>query len=837
MTRWHKKLRSRVGKTVQSFRGFRGHVDGVLDNALIGWVAPSNPALYPLTVGLFTSQGLLVQGSANVPRGDLEAAGIGNGQFGFALPLSSSILAAIAKSGGEVSVRAIGSADFLIGTYVFGDDQTIAIDRPTDKGTSPQDAVTQALYGDLTEFSALLEEIAENPPSTDAPKLARHAPMFATTDYIGGGDLPEPLVAYQDYVRYRNRYNDNFDISDPDEARHFLKFYVDFFGPARGGLRIPLSKDQLERLNAPVKLDGHRFDLSHITMSYLVDYPHLRQTMDLANPDWCFSLSYWWSIHQSKSLHCEDCLVPDQYIEQLSKIPEHWVGQAFPLTRFMEQFAIENAFLHTLDRDDHEGRKQITMAIMLRALQRPDFLRYIPQDSIDAILANHGTADECRLSAFARDQFSEDFPKFDRSTYATALRLRGFDLDRVAFLSISPEGHRFEAAQLPPAPSDEVVDVQMIGPFLKASGLGQATRLSGTVMDMTPYSVNAVDFGLDNPAPEGFSSEREVSKYKQAKVNLIHLNAESIPLAYAYQPDVFSDAYNIGYFFWELDTPASCHFLGLDLLDEIWVSTEYGVEIYQSAVDIPVTNVGMCFEELPEIKRSDARDYVCDRFGFSGSEFVFFVAFDSFSFVQRKNPVGTLKAFLEAFKDVDDVRLVIKTQNRTRVADPIQIAIWDEVDALIKKDKRVLLMDETLKYKDLLRLKKGCDCYLSMHKSEGWGFDMIEAMNLKVPVVATGYSGNMDFCSPDTAWLIDYEVIDLKQGDYIFVRDGQQWAEPDHDDAVRQMRAVYENEDERSKKAQAAWENVQKSFSDKAIAKRYASRLDQILKAPAKRKA
>lgn len=824
MTRWHKRLRNKLGHSLHALRGFRGHIDGVMDNALVGWVAPADPAHHPLTVGLFTSQGLLLQEIANIHRGDLEAAGIGNGRCGFALPLSPVTRAAIDKCGGQVTVRVIGPSNFLVGSHNF----------PREGGETPtgsnQSDLAKALFGDVTELDALLEQVETAPPPSDAPRLARHSVMFADTDYVNGTALPEPLAAYQDYVRYRNRYNEDFDLSDPDEARHFLKFYIDFFGSARGGLRIPLSKAQLDRLNAPIRLDGHRFEISHITWSHLVDYPQLRGSMDLSNPDWCFALSYWWSIHKSKSLHCEDCLVPDQYVAQLSAVPKRWQGKNFPLSRFMEQFVAENAFLHQFDQNEEQGREQITMALMIRAIQRPDFLRYLPQASVETLLAEDSTSGQTRLSRLAEKTFGDSLRVFCREAYAAALRLRGFDLKRRCFLSFTPEGHRVEAAQLPPATTGETVDVQMIGPFRKASGLGQATRLSASVMDLTPHSVNAVNFGLDNPAPEGFSSERDLSDYKPARINLIHLNAESIPLAYAYQPDVFTDAYNIGYFFWELDTPAACHYLGLDLLDEIWVSTDYGVSIYQPEVDIPVTNVGMCFEELPEIRRQDARAFVCERLGYSGDEFVFFVAFDSFSFVQRKNPVGTVKAFKDTFEGNEDVRLVIKTQNRRKVGDPVQIAIWEQVDELIKGDRRITLMDETLKYNDLLRLKKGCDCYISLHKSEGWGFGMIEAMNLKVPVVATAYSGNMDFCSPETAWLVDYHEVELRQGDYIFVRPGQKWAEPDHDDAVRQLRGVYENGAEREARAEAAWQNVQENFSEKAIARRYMDRLGEITK-------
>ncbi|MEO5615005.1 MAG: hypothetical protein ABIR04_08815, partial [Cypionkella sp.] len=116
------------------------------------------------------------------------------------------------------------------------------------------------------------------------------------------------------------------------------------------------------------------------------------------------------------------------------------------------------------------------------------------------------------------------------------------------------------------------------------------------------------------------------------------------------------------------------------------------------------------------------------------------------------------------------------------------------------------------------------------HKSEGWGFGMIEAMNLGVPVICTGYSGNMDFCSDDTAWLVSYDEVELQTDDYIFVRKGQKWAKPDVADAAIQMHRVYSDPVTRQAKAAAALANVRQNFSAQAIARRYETRLRDILK-------
>ena len=831
MTRFAERLKSRLGRVAGRTRGFRGNVDGFVDGALSGWVA--GPEGAQQRVGVFTAQGLVAQGAADLFRNDLRDAGIGTGHHGFSIPVDPATLQAIRDAGGEVCLRTLGSPVFEIGRYHFaGVAPQPAVPAKAKARPGPEtrrEDLRQVLFSDVQQLKEALTEATETRGMRQAPALAAHGAIFGDTDYIHGGSLPEGMTAYAEYVRYRYKLDETFDIlEDPAEVAHFLHWYIAGYSTLRGGLRVPMSKDMLEYFNAPVIICGQRASLTRATWSFLVGVPPILHSMDFQNPDWVLWAVYWWSVNQAQTLNCEDCLVPQIYIDLLAEVPERWQDKSFAPSQFMLRLHAENAALGALDLTREDDRRTLFLSVMAMAVTRPDFLRYLPADTLEALLEEEAGA-EPAFSTFFRDMGGEDTPPLKRANLARILRLKGFDLENCRFVNFTPEGHRIEAAMLTPVQSEEVVDLQLIGPFEKASGLGQATRLSASVLAETGLSVNAVNFGLDNPAPEGFSRVGATSDYKRAKINLIHLNAESIPLVFAYEPDAFSGAYNIGYFFWELDTPAACHYLGMDMLDEIWVSTEYGVRIYQPEAGKPVTNVGMCYEDLPDIERENSRRFVTDRFGFDGSEFVFLVAFDSFSFVQRKNPVGTLKAFVEAFEGVKDVRLVIKTQNRSKVQDPAQQKIWAEVDRLMEGDDRIVILDETLSYDDLLRLKKGSDCYVSLHKSEGWGFGMIEAMNLGVPVVCTGYSGNMDFCRPDTAWLVDYKEVALNEDDYIFVRKGQKWAEPDHGDAVRQLRAVYDDPQDRDARAEAALRFVRQDFSAKAIARRYEARLREIL--------
>ena len=811
---------------------FRGNVDGLAGGVLQGWVVKRVTLEGSQRVGLFVEGGLIASCIANQPRQDVKDAGFGDGHSGFAFPIDDPLLETVISNGGTVSARVLHDSDHEIGQFSFAPQST---DLP-DASTPHMKRLRKLLFSDLQYLLSLNEKLAPESPIAPPPKLTGHAAMF---DHIAfdASDRPTrdrtgPLPAYVEYSKYRTRMDKTFDTTgNPDDLDHCLDWYVNGYGGHRRGRRVPMSKKLIDYLNAPIVMGGQRFTLTRIMWWRLVQNRQLMAHMNVDDPQWVKQFSYWWAFEEAHQRYFEDCLVPQRFRNTLRAVDPGRKDDHYPMSTFLEIFRDQNAEYKFLNPMQEPDREALTLALLVKAAKRPDMLRYIPANSLMAAF-NSKDGDLPPFAQFVAALAGEKAQErpITYARYAALLRQKGFDLSSLSFLSVTTDGNRLEAAALPvPDDDGDIVDVQIIGPFEKASGLGQATRLSHAAMEQTGLSVNAVDFDLDNPTPEGFSKVGALSDYKRARINLIHLNAESIPLVYAYAPDVFSDAYNIGYFYWELNTPASCHYLGMDMLDEIWVSSDFGVSIYKPEAGKPVTNVGMCFEEVPNLSRKDSRDSVCRRFRLSGDEFVFLVAFDSFSFVQRKNPIGVLKAFQKAFSGGENVRLIVKTQNRDSVSDQVQDRIWKQVETLIERDSRIQVMNETLDYEDVLRLKKGSDCYISLHKSEGWGFGMIEAMNLNVPVVCTAYSGNLEFCNDETAWMVGYQETALSENDYIFVRQGQVWAEPDVEDAAAKLRAVYDNPEARQAKVEAARKFVQEHFDTSAVSKRYEERLREIL--------
>lgn len=832
---------------------YKGYVDGLNDEgALRGWVFDAKTLKGRVQVGLYAGDTLLDISYADQIRRDVAGVHACEAECGFLISISDKLFHAIQKTDGGAVVRTIGEDSTIIGTLEL--DANTANPPP---GADNITACSFALHEYLEDLDALLADTPDAPlAKIEQPPFVQHKKMFNKEKIIN--ELPvSGHPAYLDYVRYRYRMDEQYKVGPGlESADRYLYWYLTSYR-GQEKRRVPLSAENLEYLNTPLVMGGQQFSLTRMMWWRLTGRADMLSRMNLNDRDSYLNILFWWAHQDCTHMYFEDCLIPDRYADFLRGVHPSRRLDAYPLSYFTERFFHDTPRLHFLKPGTAEGRKTLVLSMLVMAARRPDILRYIPRTLIAKLLApSEGggasefeefvnkmraltpvpTEDSVANGTDAETSVSEPEMQgpvaLSYERYAAALRHKHFDLVSYSFMTLDREGNRFEAAALPPVdPTARVVDVQLIGPLAKASGLGQATRLSAAIMRTTGLDIRGVDFDLDNPAPEGFSSDTMIEEYGPAKINMIHLNAESTPLAFAYQPDVFSGAYNIGYFFWELDKPAYCHYLGMDMLDEIWVSTEYGVEIYEKdANGKPVVNVGMCYEDNSDITREDSRNFVERRFKFDDSHFVCLVAFDSFSFVQRKNPVSVLRAFQKAFKGVPNARMVVKTQNRDSVFDTVQVNLWDQVDSIITSDPRIIVMNETLSYRDLLRLKRGSDVYVSLHKSEGWGFGMIEAMNLGVPVVCTAYSGNMDFCSDETAWLVDFEETLLRQEDYIFVRKGSVWAEPSVDHAASQLRAAYDNPDQRIAKAQAAQDYIKANFSTEAIGKRYGARLREILK-------
>ena len=284
--------------------------------------------------------------------------------------------------------------------------------------------------------------------------------------------------------------------------------------------------------------------------------------------------------------------------------------------------------------------------------------------------------------------------------------------------------------------------------------------------------------------------------------------------------------YCIGQFYWEVSDICAIHEPTLSLMDEIWVASEFLESVYRRPAGIPVVNMGTVVSPSPSEQAYTRAD-----FGLPEGDYLFLVNFDGSSIVERKNPLAAVRAFQEAFpRGHERAGLVIKTRNLAQHRSNVDRKHWERAAKRIEKDRRIRLIDATLPEDAMAGLYQVIDCYVSLHRSEGFGYGPAEALYWGKPVIVTAFSGVCDFCTESTAKLVDYELIAVKPGEYPYLDSDRSyfWADPNIETASRHMRMLYEDPQPALSLAKQGQSLVRDRYSARALAQRYAARLNQL---------
>ena len=334
---------------------------------------------------------------------------------------------------------------------------------------------------------------------------------------------------------------------------------------------------------------------------------------------------------------------------------------------------------------------------------------------------------------------------------------------------------------------DKSSDVAIVGYLRTASGVGEAARQTLEALADAGLQVEGVDVELNvRGAREETSSEPFLVKHSTAPVQIFQVNADQLPqVAEETKSRLTPGALRICVPFWELSRFPAPWSAAFEHVDEIWAPSRFIQHALMHDVDKPVTYMPVCVDVLPPPARPRRS------LGLADGAFLFFFAFDFLSFIDRKNPVGVVDAFKRFRARVPSgrIKLVLKTMNGTLA--PVASAA---LHAQIADEPDIQLIDRTMTREDTLALIASTDCILSLHRSEGFGLLIAEAMMLGKPVIATDYSATTELVSPQTGFPVAYKLTKVAAGQYPF-GEGQVWADPDVDHAAWQMARVYYDAD------------------------------------------
>jgi glycosyltransferase involved in cell wall biosynthesis len=372
--------------------------------------------------------------------------------------------------------------------------------------------------------------------------------------------------------------------------------------------------------------------------------------------------------------------------------------------------------------------------------------------------------------------------------------------------------------------SEATPGVLLVGHPYGVLGVGEYLRASAVA-----FAAAGVPFHIRNAYGRGkhladkhpdFPFWDRLTKGSPHRVNVFHMNADEMAEARRHLGDsFFAGCYNIAAWHWELSRFPEAWLSALEGVDELWASSRFIQHALAERAGVPVVwmphPVDVSGGAVP-----DAADP-----GWPAGRFRFLTFFDFTSFVARKNPFGTIRAFRTAFPPGGESRvgLVIKANGAS--ARPAEAKAFLASAEL--HDPRILVVNEALDRRRLIGLMRRCDCFVSLHRSEGFGRGIAEALLLGKPVIVTGYSGNMDFTNARTACLVDYKLVDVGPGEYPQAA-GQQWAEPDLEQAAEHMRRVVSDPAWGAALAKRGRELVEAQHGVEAVGRRCRARLERL---------
>ena len=280
-------------------------------------------------------------------------------------------------------------------------------------------------------------------------------------------------------------------------------------------------------------------------------------------------------------------------------------------------------------------------------------------------------------------------------------------------------------------------------------------------------------------------------------------------------PALFRDRYVIGFWFWESPQITDAMRTGLDMVDEIWVASEFCRDVFRAYTDKPVRLV-----PLPVIAPSSGASRA--ELGLPEDRFLFVNSFDYLSTFERKNPMGVLRAFVDAFGPDDGPMLVLKSINGDK-----RMAYREQLRLEARRHPHVLLLESYVSEHEQNGLMLATDCFVSLHRSEGFGLGPAYCMALGKPAIATGWSGNLTFMNEANSWLVPYDMTTVGP-DALPYPAGAEWADPDLTAAAAAMRQVVDDPDEVARRSALARRDMATMHSPERCGQMITARLAEI---------
>ncbi len=385
------------------------------------------------------------------------------------------------------------------------------------------------------------------------------------------------------------------------------------------------------------------------------------------------------------------------------------------------------------------------------------------------------------------------------------------------------------AAQKPRPVIKHPFGVNLFGYARGELGIGEDVRMVAFALKSQgiPFSIINVKPGREI-SQKDHSADQWIAEHPRYGINILCMTGvEQARFTCEKGLGMFTGRYNIGLSPWELPQwPQSCQY-AYGTVDEIWGISSHTGHAYRDAPrPVLVMSLPVVVDPVGEEGRA--------QFDLPVEPYLFVFAFDIHSTVARKNPEAVIRAFQKAFptEGREAVGLVIKVTTPAADMDNLtfldrisllasKYRAWHAVKRLADEDPRIHIIERSMRRPQVMALYRACDCFVSLHRAEGFGRCLAEALLLDLQLIATGFSGNMDYCAEPRVGLVRYHLRPVRSNEY-FWSEGQAWAEPDIDHAAELMRDIRKNPRDTK--------SLRHDFSPASAGHRYAQRLREIYK-------
>jgi len=353
-------------------------------------------------------------------------------------------------------------------------------------------------------------------------------------------------------------------------------------------------------------------------------------------------------------------------------------------------------------------------------------------------------------------------------------------------------------------------------------GIAEATRLNCKAIQAAGLPLSILNYDVKTNHNTNDHTFKEFSEDAPHPINLVQVSPSTTEIVHFFEyfdSSLFKEKYNILYVAWESETLPGDYIVNINLFDEVWTPSEYCKTCLEKFIALPIKVIPHPIDiELKPTYDTDAEHF------YNKEMFNFLFIFDYNSSIERKNVINLIQTFRSTFEGWDNnAFLTIKTSKSEKFS-----AEKDQIIQAVGDSGKIKIVEKIFAKNVLNYIISRCDSYISLHRSEGFGLTMAEAMYFGKPTIGTGYSGNLQFMNDENSFLVKAQKVSYGSDDLNYNSETI-WSEPSLDEASEYLKKIYSGGEAVKKQADQGQATIRNHFSLAGIGSMIKKRCEEII--------